>query len=147
MLEGSITTTIQNLCTQSKQDARDRNLERWNQHLHIIGIHDNPDLQGYHIHTKWTIAQCFIHSIRTGTFGKGRHKDAVVYNNKKQVLGRSIRQTIGQLATTFRRRHWTSPFHEEGSYKSMDRAIEDQFAAYESEDLPLIENKPSQSNT
>jgi hypothetical protein len=69
-------------------------------------------------------------------FGERRYNDAVVYNNKKQVFGRVIRKAIGQLASTFRHNQWPSPFHEEGLYKSMARAINDQFAAYDSKDPP-----------
>jgi hypothetical protein len=70
------------------------------------------------------------------SIGAGHHSDAVMENGQKLVLGRSIDNSIGSLAQTFRRHNRTSPFHDENPLYRMAPAVQELFQAWAAVDPP-----------
>lgn len=134
LLQTSSRTTIEHANTTAHSDSQDLAWKRWQSFLDKAKMGQDVFLDSFQTITKWQLGRCFVESIRQGSFGEGRHRNALVNKGKKLILGRTIRKAISSVATIFRSNGRHSPFHEESNSNKLAPHIHKLIQAYDNQD-------------
>jgi len=117
-------------------EKRDRSWRRWEEFLKKVGVRGAPSLDSISVGGRRILAKCFIVLHRTGRFNKeGRY----VGERPKPMVAATIRDAIGNVASSFRANDRPSPFHYEArtsSGQGLRKEVKELLAAFENIDPP-----------
>lgn len=100
LLNTSSASVVLNGHTKASHEKANRCWRRWRSFLVRLGTPDDPYLSSFSQTEKTSLCQAFLQSIRAGNFSRpSRYR----IGDPKELLGRSIQETISYMAQKFQR--------------------------------------------